>query len=61
MLLDTASNGNFLGKEVEDGLELVENLALSDGNYNEDYDRAPRGGDFDAHKREMKSLHDKMD
>jgi len=41
-LLDTASNGNFLTKDVEEGWELVENFAQSDGNYNEDYDRSIR-------------------
>ncbi|KAG7529420.1 hypothetical protein ISN44_Un141g000040 [Arabidopsis suecica] len=40
MLLDTASNGNFLKQDVEEGWELVENFAQSDGNYNEDYDRS---------------------
>jgi len=39
MLLDTASNGNFLNKDVVEGWELAENLAQSDGCYNEDYDR----------------------
>jgi len=43
MLLDTALNGNFLNKEVAEGWELVENLAQSDGSYNEDYDRSVRG------------------
>jgi len=40
MLLDTASNGNFLTKDVEEGWELVENFAQSDDNYNEDYARS---------------------
>ncbi|KAG7578694.1 Reverse transcriptase domain [Arabidopsis thaliana x Arabidopsis arenosa] len=64
MLLDTASNGNFLNKDVEEGWELIENLALSDGNYNEDFDRSNRGiGDPDAkHTKEMvKALNDKLD
>ncbi|KAG7567971.1 Retrotransposon gag domain [Arabidopsis thaliana x Arabidopsis arenosa] len=64
MLLDTASNGNFLNKDVEDGWELIENLALSDGNYNEDFDRSSRGiGDPDAkHTKEMvQALNDKLD
>ncbi|KAG7572457.1 Integrase catalytic core [Arabidopsis suecica] len=64
MLLDTASNGNFLNKDVEEGWELIENLALSDGNYNEDFDRSNRGiGDPDAkHNKEMiQALNDKMD
>ncbi|KAL1220374.1 hypothetical protein V5N11_005998 [Cardamine amara subsp. amara] len=43
MLLDTASNGNFLNKDVDSGWELVENLATSYGNYNEDFDRSNRG------------------
>ncbi|KAG7640695.1 Retrotransposon gag domain [Arabidopsis suecica] len=43
MLLDTASNGNFLNKDVAEGWELVKNLAQSDGCYNEDYDRSDRG------------------
>ncbi|KAL1193257.1 hypothetical protein V5N11_017090 [Cardamine amara subsp. amara] len=33
MLLDTASNINFLNKDVEEGWELVENLAQLDDNY----------------------------
>ncbi|KAG7578943.1 Ribonuclease H-like superfamily [Arabidopsis thaliana x Arabidopsis arenosa] len=64
MLLDTASNGNFLNKDVEEGWELIENLALSDGNYNKDFDRSNRGiGDPDAkHNKEMiQALNDKMD
>jgi len=40
MLLDTAFNGHFLNKDVEEGWELVENLAQSYGNYNKDYDRS---------------------
>ncbi|KAG7559312.1 hypothetical protein ISN45_Aa05g009070 [Arabidopsis thaliana x Arabidopsis arenosa] len=63
MLLDTASNGNFLNKDVEEGWELIENLAQSDGNYNEDFDRSNRGiGDSDAkHSKEMKALNEKLD
>ena len=63
MLLDTASNGNFLNKDVEDGWEIVENLAQSDGNYNEDYDRSIRTSteSDDKHRREIKALHDKID
>ncbi|KAG7559399.1 Retrotransposon gag domain [Arabidopsis thaliana x Arabidopsis arenosa] len=63
MLLDTASNGNFLNKDVEEGWELVENLAQSDGNYNEDFDCSNRGnGDADArHSKEIKALNDKLD
>jgi len=63
MLLDTASNGNFLNKDVAEGWELVENLAQSDGNYNEDYDRTNRGSSDseDRHKKEIKALNDKID
>ncbi|KAG7559429.1 Integrase catalytic core [Arabidopsis thaliana x Arabidopsis arenosa] len=63
MLLDTASNGNFLNKEVEEGWELVENLAQSDGNYNEDYDRAIRDSSDleEKHRRDMKAMNDKLD
>ncbi|KAG7572454.1 Retrotransposon gag domain [Arabidopsis suecica] len=63
MVLDTASNGNFLNKDVEEGWELVENLAQSDGNYNEDFDRSNRGiGDSDAkHSKDIKALNDKLD
>ncbi|KAG7564180.1 Retrotransposon gag domain [Arabidopsis suecica] len=63
MLLDTASNGNFLNKDVEEGWELIENLAQSDGNYNEDFDRSNRGiGDsYAKHSKEMKALNEKLD
>ncbi|KAG7547992.1 Zinc finger CCHC-type [Arabidopsis suecica] len=63
MVLDTASNGNFLNKDVEEGWELVENLAQSDGNYSEDFDRSNRGiGDSDAkHSKDIKALNDKLD
>ena len=63
MLLDTASNGNIQNKDVEEGWELVQNLAQSDGNYNEDYDRTIRGtvDSDDKHKKEIKALNDKLD
>ncbi|KAG7578930.1 Retrotransposon gag domain [Arabidopsis thaliana x Arabidopsis arenosa] len=63
MLLDTTSNGNFLNKEVEEGWELVENLAQSDGNYNEDYDRTIRGSSDleEKHRKDMKAMNDKLD
>ena len=62
MLLDTASNGNFLNKDVEEGWELVENLAQLDGNYHEDYDRSiDTSSDSDEkHRREMKAMNDKL-
>ena len=63
MLLDTASNGNFLNKDVVTGWELVENLATSDGNYSEDFDRSIRGSSSyaDTNKQEIQSLSDKLD
>ncbi|XP_010490332.1 PREDICTED: uncharacterized protein LOC104768097 [Camelina sativa] len=63
MMLDTASNGNFLNKDVEDGWELVENLAQSDGNYNEDCDRTVRSNNDtdDNTRKEIKALHEKFD
>jgi len=63
MLLDTASNGNFLNKDVADGWELVENLAQSDGCYNEDYDRSVRrtGGTEDKQSKDIKALKEKLD
>ncbi|XP_023634282.1 uncharacterized protein LOC111829422 [Capsella rubella] len=63
MLLDTASNGNFLNKDVDEGWELVENLSQSDGNYNEDYDRTIRASTEldEKYKKEMKVVNDKLD
>ena len=63
MLLDTASNGNFLNKDLEDGWELVENMAKSDDNYNEDYDRSihTNSESDDKNHREIKALNDKID
>jgi len=42
---------------------LVENLAQSDGNYNEDCDRTVRGtaDSDDKHRKEIKALNDKLD
>lgn len=64
MFFDTTSNGNFLDKVVGEGWEFIENLAQSDGNYNEDYDRIIRGtsADFDdKHRKEIKTMHEKLD
>ncbi|CAA7041927.1 unnamed protein product [Microthlaspi erraticum] len=36
-MLDTASNGNFLNQDVEDGWKLVENIALSTERYGDNY------------------------
>ncbi|CAA7018920.1 unnamed protein product [Microthlaspi erraticum] len=38
-MLDTASNGNFLHQDVDDGWQLVENIVNSNGSYGEEYDR----------------------
>jgi len=63
ILLETASNGNFQNKDVEEGWEIVENLAQSDGNYNEDCDRTVRGTteSDDKQRKEIKALNDKLD
>ncbi|XP_010424125.1 PREDICTED: uncharacterized protein LOC104709166 [Camelina sativa] len=64
MFLDTESNGNFLNKHVDEGWELVENLAQSDGNYNEDYDRTVRfvePAQDEKYKKYLKTMHDKLD
>ena len=63
MLLDTASNGNLLNKDVEEGWELVEKLAQLDGNYNEHNDRniCTSSDTDDKHHREKKALNDKLD
>ncbi|CAA7059846.1 unnamed protein product [Microthlaspi erraticum] len=34
-MLDTASNGNFLNQDVDDGWQLVENMAILNGSYGE--------------------------
>ena len=61
--MDTASNGNFLNRDVVTGWELVENLAVSDGNYSEDFDRSVRGpsSSSDKTKQEIQSLSEKLD
>jgi len=63
MLLDIASNGNFLNKDVASGWELVKNLAQFDGNYCDEYDRSIRGNTYmkERHKRDIQALHAKID
>ena len=63
MLLDTASNGNFLNRDVVTSWKLVENLAISDGNYCEDFNRSVRGPSLssDKTKQEIQSLSEKLD
>jgi len=43
-------------------LELVENMAKSDDNYNEDYDRSIHTSteSDDKHRRDIEALHDKI-
>jgi len=63
MILDIASNGNFLNKDVAEGWELVENRAQSDGCYNEDYDWSVRGtvGSEDKQRKDIKALNEKLE
>ena len=60
---DTASNGNFLTKEVDPGWELVENLAQSNGNYDDDHTQ--NALEYKAtektHKKELNMLNEKLD
>lgn len=62
-MLDTASKGDFLNIDVEDGWELVENSARSDGNNNDEYDRTNRGSAESDNKlkRDVKDLTEKLD
>ncbi|XP_024009244.1 uncharacterized protein LOC112084356 [Eutrema salsugineum] len=62
--LDTASNGNFLAKEINAAMELVENLAMRNDTYGEDYDRAYRGDGYSEEQRmrkDIKELQRKLD
>ncbi|XP_048623631.1 uncharacterized protein LOC106398032 [Brassica napus] len=59
-MLDTASNGFFLGRTEEETEELVENMAKSDSVYSEEHDRVNRSDDQQTEK-EIKSLQEKMD
>jgi len=63
MQLDTASNGNFLNKDVAERWELLKNLAQYDGCYNEDYDRSVRGtgGTEDRQSKDIKALNEMLD
>ncbi|XP_048620205.1 uncharacterized protein LOC125590618 [Brassica napus] len=59
-MLDTASNGFFLGRTEEEAEELVENMAKSESVYSEEHDRVNRSDDQQT-KKEIRSLQDKMD
>ncbi|CAA7043553.1 unnamed protein product [Microthlaspi erraticum] len=62
-MLDTSSNGNFLNQDVDDGWQLVENIANSNGSYGEEYDRTNRSSIESEEKlrKDMKVLNDKLD
>ncbi|CAA7052927.1 unnamed protein product [Microthlaspi erraticum] len=66
-MLDTASNGNFLNQDVDDGWQLVENIANSSGSYGEEYDRTNRSStsnsiESDSKLRnDVKALNEKLD
>ncbi|CAA7053178.1 unnamed protein product [Microthlaspi erraticum] len=66
-MLDTANNGNFLNQDVEDGWQLVENIANYNGSYGEEYDRTNRSStqhsiESDENlRKEVKSLNEKLD
>ncbi|CAA7049042.1 unnamed protein product [Microthlaspi erraticum] len=65
-MLDTASNGNFLNQDVEDGWQLVENIANSNGSYGEEYDRTNRSSTHNSIesdeklRKDVKSLNEKL-
>lgn len=63
MLLDTASNINFFGSRADQGMILVENLAVSGDDNGEDYDRSIKdsGGHEDQIWRDIKALSEKFD
>ncbi|XP_024013094.1 RNA polymerase II degradation factor 1-like [Eutrema salsugineum] len=62
--LDTASNGNFLAKEITSAMELVVNLAMSNDTYGEDYDRTNRSEGSSSDQRltiEVKELRSELE
>ncbi|CAA7040728.1 unnamed protein product [Microthlaspi erraticum] len=66
-MLDTASNGNFLNQDVDDGWQLVENIANSNGSYGEEYDRTNRSSTHHSIesdkklRKDVKALNEKLD
>ncbi|CAA7038426.1 unnamed protein product [Microthlaspi erraticum] len=66
-MLDTASNGNFLNHDVDDGWQLVENIANSNGSYGEEYDRTNRSSTHhsiesdEKLRKDVKALNEKLD
>ena len=61
--LDTASKWNFLNTAVQDGWELVENLARSDSISNEEYEQSIRDAIMsdEGARAEIKILTEKFD
>ncbi|XP_024011363.1 uncharacterized protein LOC112086622 [Eutrema salsugineum] len=57
--LDTASNGNFLEKEINAAIELVENLVMSKNTYGEDFERA--NSKELRMEKDMRELQNKVD
>ncbi|CAA7044878.1 unnamed protein product [Microthlaspi erraticum] len=66
-MLDTASNGNFLNQDVDDGWQLVENIANSNGSYGEEYDSTNRSSTHhsiesdEKLRKDVKALNEKLD
>ncbi|CAA7056362.1 unnamed protein product [Microthlaspi erraticum] len=66
-MLDTASNGNFLNQDVDDGWQLVENMAISTECYGEHYESTDWSStahsiELDAQMRkDMLALNSKLD
>ncbi|CAA7024186.1 unnamed protein product [Microthlaspi erraticum] len=66
-ILDRASNGKFLNQDIDDGWQLVENIAISTESYGEDYDRTDWSStehsiELEAQlRKDMHALHSKLD
>ncbi|CAA7041279.1 unnamed protein product [Microthlaspi erraticum] len=61
-----SSNGNFLNQDVDDGWQLVENIANSNGSYGEEYDRTNRSSthhsiESEKLRKDVKALNEKLD
>ncbi|XP_013614189.1 PREDICTED: uncharacterized protein LOC106320378 [Brassica oleracea var. oleracea] len=53
--LNAASNGDFMTRTQEEAYPLIENLATSSSNQNEEYDRSRKGGNSEIKKLEEMS------
>ncbi|CAA7030186.1 unnamed protein product [Microthlaspi erraticum] len=66
-MLDTASNEKFLNQDVDDGWQLVENIANSNGSYGEEFDRTNRSSTHhliesdEKLRKDVKALNEKLD